>query len=504
MKPANLSTILSRAFKIIISLAGLIALLSWSSIYFANRAVGTVVTNEFYRFAADNPVDVLIVGNSHSQCDINTLMLSKRLNASVYTLAGPAQTLGLTRYALEDALRFTKPRIVLIDSFFIGQPEIIPGREQFAYEQINAMKSLDVRLTCIQDLLPETQYFEATFPVIKNHDNWKNADTMHLNLLYQYDGAMLDKNRYYNGFTPQSSIMETATYEKLQALAHEKLPPVTERSWEYVAEIIALCRASGAEPVFIQLPLLDGYNKSTGYDPWAAETKEKLNSLGAAFLDFNRSDARPVLGLLPQDFIDELSNGGNNHLNINGANKLTAVLAKTLNTHYQQILRSSKGPILTKPRQLLRLLDSLQPDDIVFLSVSDNAASGWLPEETARLRQLGLTALPEGAWGDSYAAVFTGEGTVLMEKRTPLKIDKTFEKGQIIKGVTLPENIRLISAGVNSGTPEARIIIDGFDYSFNYRGLNFTVYSQKEGKVKFVEQFDIYDRSLILEGLLKP
>lgn len=504
MMPANLSIILSRTFKVIVALAGLVALLSWSSVYFANRAVITGVTDEFYRFSAENPVDVLIVGNSHSQCDINTLMLSKRLNASVYTLAGPAQTLGLTRYALEDALRFTRPRMVLIDAFFIGEPEIIPGREQFAYEQINVMRSLDIRTACVHDLLPEVRYFEAAFPVIGNHDNWKDPDAMHRNQLYQYGGATLDKNRYYNGFTPQSSVMEPETYAKLQSGAYENRPPVPERSWEYVQEIISLCRSSGAEPVFIQLPLLDAYNRNTGYDQWADELSAEAASRDVPFLDFNRTDSRSALGLLPQDFMNELTDIGNNHLNINGANKLTAVLAETLNTRYKSTLSSCSGPILTAPSQMLRLLKTLKSDDLVFLSVRDNAATGWLPEETALLRQHGLKALPEGFWGDSYAAIFTGDGTVLLEKRSSGKIDEAYEKGQLLNGVALPAPVQLISAGINSGPPEARILLDGFDYSFNYRGLNVAIFNRTDGRVRAVEQFDLYDRSLILEGLLKP
>lgn len=504
MKPVNLSIILSRIIKTIIALAGLVALLSWSSVYFADRAVLTVVTDEFYRFSAKNPVDVLIVGNSHSQCDINTLMLSKRLDASVYTLAGPAQTLGLTRYALEDALRFSKPRLVLIDAFFIGQPDILPGREQFAYEQINAMQSLDVRAACVHDLLPEVQYFEAVFPVIGNHNNWKNKDTVHRNQLYRYGAATLDKNRYYNGFTPQSSAMEPGTYEKLQALKPLKLPPVPERSWEYVRDIIALCRASGAEPVFIQLPLLDAYNRSTGYDQWADELAEKMDALDVSFLDFNRTDARAELGLLPQDFMNELTDIGNNHLNISGANKLTAVLAKALDIRFKTALDTCSGPVYAAPQQLTRLLEELQPEDLVFLSVSDNAATGWLSEETARLRRLGLRTLPENAWGDSYAAIFTGDGTVLMENRNANRIDVAYEKGTLLNEVVLPVSVRLVSAGIRTGTPEARIFLDGFDYSFNYRGLNVAVFSRRDGKVVSVEQFDLYDRSLVLDQLLEP
>lgn len=504
MKPVNLSIILSRAFKIIVSFVGLVALLSWSSVYFANRAVITGVTDEFYRFAAKNPVDVLIVGNSHSQCDINTLMLSNRLNASVYTLAGPAQTLGLTRYALEDALHFTKPRIVLIDSFFIGQPGIIPGREQFAYEQINAMRSLDVRAACVHDLLPEVQYLEAAFPVIGNHEGWKNPDTIRRNQLYQYGGATLDRNRYYSGFTPQSSLMTPATYAKLQLVEHEPLPPVPQRSWDYVNEIVALCRASGAEPVFIQLPLLDAYNRNSGYDPWASDVAKKLASMGVTFLDFNRTDARHRLDLQPQDFMDELTEIGNNHLNINGANKLTSVLAETLNTRFKDLLLGSSGPVIRTPQQLVRLLEGIQPEDIVVLAVNDDASVGWLPAETAGLRRFGLKMLPEGFWGNSYVALFTGNGTVLLEKRSPHRIDVLLEKGQLLNGITLPQTFHLISAGVQSGLPKAQIQIDDFDYSFNYRGLNIAVFNSKENRVRIVEQFDLYERSLILEGLLKP
>ncbi len=504
MMPVNLSTLLSRTLKVIVALAGLVALMSWASIHFANRAVITGVTDEFHRYASENPVDILIVGNSHSQCDINTFMLSKRLDASVYTLAGPAQTLGLTRYALEDALRFTKPRMVLIDAFFINQPGIIPGREQFAYEQLNMMRSLDVRAACIQDLFPETRYLEAAFPVVSNHNSWKDPEAMHRNRLYQYGGATLDKNKYYNGFTPQTSVMDLSTYRLTQIENYKELSPIPERSWEYVDTILSLCREAGAEPVFVQLPLLDAYNRSSGYDKWSVQLSEGLKERGAAFLDFNRTDARPALGLVPQDFMNERSDIGNNHLNINGANKLTSVLASTLNERFQNIIQSTPGSPLDVPDQMLRLLGRIKPEDVVFLSVKDTADSGWLPEEIDLLRQLGLKKLPVGAWGESYAAVFTGNGAVLYEERSAKPLVATFSKGQFLNNVAIPANVALSSAGALSGKPEAQILLDDFSYSFDYRGLNIAVYDRTADRVRAVEQFDLYERSLVLNGLLAP
>lgn len=485
-----------------VALLGLAALLTWTSEAFAVRSVITSVYDEFYRYAEETPIDVLIAGSSHSQCDINTLLLSNSLGTTAYTLAMPAQTIGLTRYALEDALMSARPRIVLIDTFLLAYPDILPGREAFIYEQLDAFRSKKVKLASIADLFPETHYFEAAFPIISNHEAWKDPVLMHRNQLYRYGGASLDKNRHYNGFTPQASSMTPATFRQTETVNFETLPPIPEESWEYVRQIIALCRQAGAEPVFVQLPLLETYSRRVGYEGRARDLAEGLRQLDAVFLDYNSPTVLSELALTPEDFLDEYSSIGNNHLNIQGANKLTVLLSDALLSRYPEISNTAAAPAPHTPPQMLRFFASLKPEDLVFLSIRDDASDGWTEDELKWLEAVGLKQLPAGYWGQSYAAVFTG-GTVLFEFRSPERIDVAFEQGRLLGGVPLPADARLISAGSASGPAECHIFLNGTDYAFNYRGLNFVVMSRNSGEVHRVEQFDLYDRSLYLADLLE-
>lgn len=504
MMQISLFILSSRILKTVVATVGLAALLFWSSDYIANRSSITVIYDEFYRVAEETPVDVLVMGSSHSQTNVNTLMLAERLEFNVYTLGVPAQTLGLTRYALEDALRVTRPRIVLIDTFFIAEPEILTDREHFAYEQLHAMKAWDVKMKCITDLFSKSEYFDASFPVINNHNGWKDPELIHKNRLYQYGGASLEKNRHLNGFTPRLSSMDYYTFRVAEQMVYKPLNEVPEASWNYVQEMIDLCHDSGAEPIFVQYPLPEAYTRKVGFSQRSDEVREEIIRRGATYIDFSQSEIIETLGLKPQDFMKETSTIGNYHLNISGANKLTAFMAEELKDYLQGALSSEFSEEMTRPWQLMRFLKGIRSDDLVLLTVNDDASIGWLPEEVAQLKRLGLNDLPQGFWGQSYAALFTGNRKVLIEARSLDSIDLNYSRGDKLNGVTLPVDIHLVSTGVGAGAPEAHIWVDGYDYSFDYRGLNFAIYNMKTGRIRQVEQFDLYGRSLYLDLLINP
>ncbi len=180
-----------------------------------------------------------------------------------------------------------------------------------------------------------------------------------------------------------------------------------------------------------------------------------------------------ALGLKPQDFMKETSTIGNYHLNINGANKLTAFMAEELKNKLHGALSSEFREEMTRPWQLIRFLKGIRPEDLVLLAVNDDASIGWLAEELAQLKRLGLNDLPQGYWGQSYVALFTGNGKVLIEARSPNTIDLNYSRGDKLNGVTLPVDVHVVSTGVGAGTPKGHIWVDGYDYSFNLSWLEF-------------------------------
>lgn len=494
IKP-NLFTLLFNTLKGLTAVLGLLALLGWSSEYFVTRSAISEVYRDYYAYTADEPVDVLIVGTSHARSGINTLKLSKELGGSVYTLAMPAQGIGQTYYTLKDALLHTKPRLVLIDSYFADHPEILKDREYFAYEQLQSISAAEVKLEYIRDLVPAENWFDAAFPVINEHENWKEPLTMKQNFFFNL-GTSTEKNRHFNGFGPITSVMTKETLQKIAALKPKELMPLPAESKDYIRKIVDLCRESGAEPVFIQVPLLPQYLTQVDYQSRSTEMNTLLKGMNTPWLDGNAAS----IGLQTAHFGDEASDIGNNHLNIQGANLYTAALGKALKIRYEGTLQQATGQILESPPQLLNFLKTLRKQELVFLTVNDDASSGWLPEEVSELQRLKLVHLPVDKAHHAYSAIFTGGGTVLWEKLQPERIDAAFLKGTLLNTVKLPVNVRITSSG--PPTVEGHVYINGQEFSMNSRGINCVVYDMDQAKVTRVELFDLYDRSLYLKDLV--
>lgn len=495
MTKPNSFTLLFKALKGVIAVMGLLALLGWSSDYFVTRSAISEVYRDYYAYTADKPVDVLVLGTSHARSGINTLKLSKQLGASVYTLAMPAQGIGQTYYTLKDALRHAQPRVVLIDAYFADHPEILKDREYFAYEQLQAIRSTDVKMEYIKDLVPAKDWFDAAFPVINEHENWKEPATMRQNFFYNL-GTSTEKNRHYNGFGPITSVMKDDTLQKIAAMNPPPLGPLPDASKEYIRKIVALCREAGAEPVFIQVPLLPQYLEKVDYQARTTEMEALLKSLDTPWLDGNTVP----MGLETVHFGDEASEIGNNHLNIQGANIYTAELGESMKQRYAGALEQAAGQVLETPPQLSGFLRTLNDNELVFLTVNDDASSGWLPGELEELKRLNLAQVPVGRLNHAYSAILKGDGTVLWEKLQKERIDTVFLKGTLLNQLKLPVNVRITSAG--PPYVEGHIYINGQAFSMNSRGLNCVVYDLDKGKVTRVELFDLYDRSLYLEAML--
>lgn len=491
----NLFTLLFSTLKGVVALGGLLALLGWSSDYFITRSIISDLYRDFYAYTAEKPVDILVVGTSHSRSGINTLQISKQLDATVYNLAMPAQGIGQTYYTLKDALLHTKPRLVLIDSYFADHPEILKDREYFAYEQLQSMASVEVRMEYMKNLVPMENWFDAAFPVINEHENWKEPTTMKKNFFFNL-GTSTEKNRHFNGFTPITSVMTEDSLGKIAVMEPKPLEPLSAESKDYIRKIVALCRQNGAEPVFIQIPLLPHYVAKVDYDARSAEMTALLKSLDAAWLDGNHE----MTGLAPNHFADEVSDIGNNHLNAQGSQLYTAVLGEALKARYGLVLSQGSGQNLGEPWQLLNFLGSLKKQELVLLTVNDDASGGWLPQETAALQRFNLKQLPVDMPRHAYTAIFTGDGTVLWEKRSAQRIDTAFPKDTLLQGLKIPVNVRITSAGPPAS--EGHVYLNGQEFSMNSRGLNCVVYDMDQGKVTRVELFDLYDRSLYLSELL--
>lgn len=73
--------------------------------------------NAYYKFTKTQPVDVVLVGNSHLYTGISPENLSNALGANCFILASPGTTLTDAYFCLKEAITVYKPKIAVVETF---------------------------------------------------------------------------------------------------------------------------------------------------------------------------------------------------------------------------------------------------------------------------------------------------------------------------------------------------------------------------------------------------
>ena len=73
--------------------------------------------NSYYEFTKQNPIDVVLVGNSHLYTGISPENLSTALGANCFILASPGTTMTDTYFCLKEAISVCKPKIAIVETF---------------------------------------------------------------------------------------------------------------------------------------------------------------------------------------------------------------------------------------------------------------------------------------------------------------------------------------------------------------------------------------------------
>lgn len=244
-----------------------------------------------------NTIDLLVVGDSESYTSISPMDLWEQAGIAAYDCGQPAQKIQETYYMLKTAFRTQSPKLVLFETNTMFRD---PGFLK------NAQLSF-------------TEPLAYHFPVIKYHDAWK---------------MLFDKPEEgkvsYKGFKIQNKIMSYDGDEEYMKETKDKTE-IPELVCRYMKKIKMLCRENGAELLLVSAPSPKNYNY------------KKHNSLE----EFARENALPYVDLnlkyrdIGIDWKTDSYDKGD-HLNINGARKVTEYIGKYLSDNYRLPDRRNK------------------------------------------------------------------------------------------------------------------------------------------------------------------
>ena len=255
-------------------------------------------SRSFVSIAAERKesIDLVVLGDSESFTSVSPMQLWKEQGMPAYVCGQPGQKIQETYYMLKTALKYQSPKVVLMETNLMFRD---PG----------PTKNL-------QATLAEPARYH--FPLLRFHNLWKMA----------FDGKKPGEP-VYKGFAIRSNVapFDSGDYMK-ETKEVQELPKSVSF---YMEEIRELCRRNGAELVLLSVPSPKNYSykKHNAIENYA---KEK----GITYVDLNLQVRE--LGINWQE--DSYDKG--DHLNLYGAQKVTAWLGKYLKEKYLSLIHISE------------------------------------------------------------------------------------------------------------------------------------------------------------------
>lgn len=439
--------------------------------------------------------DVVFIGSSVVFRGINPLQLFQEYGISSYDFAPPNQSMEVTRFYVEEAIKTASPKLIVLEPLrFLN----FPLNEQRTRWWLDPMPLNLEKLKTIVQLYSENERFDLhfdlggkaswVFPLLRYHSRWKELTANDFVLDQRvrfYHGA-----EHYHGYGTHfgANSVKIDVYNDQLELDEA----VIAEAEKYFEQIVKLCDESGTELLVLRMP--SGNWRRVQHDVvsrWADE-------YGVSFIDYNDdSSLLEELQLdMDTDFVDDV------HMNDNGASKLSAHLGRLLHENYDlpdhrgepeyadwdqdwQVYQHDKAAWeLSHETDWGSYLEKLQdPDYSVYIACKDNVGGGKHPELTGQLKTLGLMPELETAGAVGYLAVIDG-GEVIYE----VLEDEPLEYETVVGG----HHIEMVSEGYHQGN-RASVRIDGAEHCMDRRGLQIVVYDNVLEDVVDSVTFDLWD-----------
>lgn len=285
-------------------------LVLWVLISGGNRLF---VTNNRKYERSDTPQadrsEVIFAGTSQGATGINPQLLWDEFGIPAYNYCSPGQYIGITYYYLKDILEYQTPKVIVLDGESVARPEdfLTESNKLYSFTEI---KNPRIRHQMYQAFFEGNPAYEV--PLFRYHNRWKEISRQDF-----------IEEKYALGAAVSHQVIQDFEL-KLGALEGEAQRPIGEREAYYLNQIADLAEEQGIPLVFLDLPCYDNEDS----EALSLSGKKWAEDRGLSTCIMRSEEIINTLDLLPQDFADPW------HLNVRGANKVTAGLGRWLVSHY--------------------------------------------------------------------------------------------------------------------------------------------------------------------------
>ena len=240
-----------------------------------------------------NTLDVLFIGDSEVYTSIDPLSMWRDHGFASYDVSTSAQPLPYTRSLLTRALERQTPRLVVLETNMV------------------------FRKVTMEDAL--WRQVAEVFPVLEYHNRWKSLKSIDLSA--EPKATWTDPNK---GFHPRDSVVPSSVLNHMKPT--DKAADIPHLNQFYLDRIIALCQEHDIPVLLLSTPSTKNWNTKR-HNAVENHLKAHTEYTNVAYLDLNLEEG---LGI---DWALDTCDGGD-HLNQQGANKVTTFVGTWLAEHY--------------------------------------------------------------------------------------------------------------------------------------------------------------------------
>lgn len=468
----------------------------------------------YYLGEERNNIEVLIFGTSHPARGIFPMEMYESYGIKSYNLSTTIQPLEVTYYMLQEATKSQRPKVIVWDvsNLYINYEDSACWKLAMDDMPIGKNKKFLVeRYMEIYNNEGES-FIDLMFPLLEYHTRWKE--------LVKQDFSMLRNNKHYfakggqinstinKGFSvdymnsitdelKQNTIKDIYEYKEEEFCeSHEDNALydiyIDDSNLEWILRIKQMCDANNIQLLAVKVPsVYDPYFYSSA---WTTERCEKTHMVcekyGIVYYDLLYDTD------INFDYEKDSFDSGM-HLNLYGAQKVSANLGNYLKEHYelseehneqwdkdlmsyQKVRKIALLELEQDFTTYINLLADEYKDKMIFMATSGyNIAAGLNEADKAALKTLGLRIDFSGESGNSFIAVIDN-GKVKYEALSNRALDYS---GVCDKS---KKNYNLCSDGRRIGS----IKLNGGEYVVGADGLNIVVYDDERGLVLDSVNFD--------------
>lgn len=280
---------------------------------------------KYRNYKAQEKVDILVLGSSHSDDGIDPQIIEKRFleekgeKISVFNYSIYGMRVEQMRFFLKEILKEHTPEVIVLETF-----AFVPIADE--HREILARRAFDV-FPLSKNKIEAIRYCTAGerssyyIPLMKYHTRWKELKERDIRLVYEADQW---KKAGKHNASSDERMDEADDYFAADTAHMDEIGTITDTEKESIEEILSVAKDRGILVVFASVPFKEQMGmdslemiKINNYLRETYADKEKV-----WMLDMNRMWQEMKFGY------SDLYNEG--HCNQNGAKKVTNVLTDFL------------------------------------------------------------------------------------------------------------------------------------------------------------------------------